>query len=151
MKQTNNNIVNAAVAAYEKGVNAVVEEKTGRKCFAFALYVGGELSKIITAGCWLTDEQAGEWANGMSLAALAFKKSASVAVYELQDNDVYQLVTTRNSHHNEHTIFKIHRSRIKGAEYTRPTSEEDNDFMSLEGWADLPFTSSDALPLGWSA
>lgn len=128
----------------------VKEAKTGRECYAFALYVAGELSHFITAGSWFTQEQAEDYASGMSLAALSFKKTASVAVYKLETDDVYKLCFTRNSHNRERTIFKIHKSRLEGRDYIRPTQDEERAFCGLYGLcASLPFSDPAAFPVGW--
>ena len=142
--------VNEIVTTYKNGTNDVKEKSTGRECYAFGLYVGGKLSKFMTANAWLTRDQALYYASGMSLAALSFKKSASIGVYRLQDNNSWQLVSTRNKHHNEHTIYKIHTSRLNGCEYIKPTGQEQTDFMSLPGWADLPINDPAALPIDWN-
>lgn len=128
----------------------VKEATTGRECYAFALYVGGELSHFITAGCWLSQDQAELWADGMSLAALNFKKTASVGVYKLETDDVYKLYTSRQSHNNEKTVFKIHKSRLEGRDYIRPNQDEQRAFYSLLGLcASLPVSGPAALPVGW--
>lgn len=129
----------------------VIEAKTGRKCYAFALYVGRELVKFITAGCWCTQQQAEDYASGMSLAALAFKKTASVSAYVLQHNGVYQLSFSRNCRSNEHTIFKIHKSRLNGTEYSSPSAAEESAYLDkclAEGAT--CFNTAACMPVGWN-
>jgi hypothetical protein len=129
----------------------VIEAKTGRKCYAFALYVGRDLVKFITAGCWCTQQQAEDYASCMSLAALAFKKTASVSAYVLQHNGIYQLSFSRNSRSNEHTIFKIHKSRLNGTEYISPSAAEESAYLDkclAEGAS--CFNTAACMPVGWN-
>ena len=149
---TGNKIVNDIVESYLKKETPkpVKEATTGRECYAFALYVNGDFSRFITANCWMTSQQANDYASGMSLAALAFKKTASVCIYKLEDNNVWQCYNSRNSHHNERTIFKIHKSRMNGCSLVKPTEEEQNEFMSLPHWWRLPISEASALPVGWN-
>lgn len=129
----------------------VIEAKTGRKCYAFALYVGRELQKFITAGCWCTQQQAEDYATGMQLAAMALRKTASVSAYVLQHDGVYQLAFSRNSRSNEHTIFKIHKSRLHGAEYISPSAAEERAYLDkclAEGANSI--STAAIMPVGWN-
>lgn len=128
-----------------------VTDTTGRKCYAFALYVGRELQKFITAGCWCTQQQAEDYATGMQLAAMALRKTASVSAYVLQLNGVYQLVFSRNSRSNEHTIFKIHKSRVNGPEYISPSDAEERAYLDkclAEGANSI--STAAIMPVGWN-
>lgn len=116
--------------------------ETDRNCFAFALYIGRELSRFLTVGAWYTQEQAERVADGMALAALSFKKTASIAVYILQDNGVYKLFTTRQNH--GFALNYIHKSRISGRDYLTPTKEEDSLIYSRG------YIGASALPVGWN-
>lgn len=115
--------------------------ETERNCFAFALYIGRELSRFLTVGAWYTQEQAERVADGMALAALSFKKTASIAVYILQNNGVYKLHTTRQNH--GFALNYIHKSRINGRDYLAPTEEEDSLIYSRG------YIGASALPVGW--
>ena len=149
---TGNKVVNEIVASYLKKEvpQPVKEAKTGRECYAFALYVNGEFSRFITANCWMTREQAADYASGMSLAALAFKKTAAVCIYKLEDNNVWQCYDSRNSHNNERTIFKIHQSRMDGCNLVKPSDAEQKEFLSLPHWWRLPIDDATVLPIGWN-
>jgi hypothetical protein len=87
----------------------------------------------------------------MSLAALAFKKTASVSAYVLQHNGIYQLSFSRNSRSNEHTIFKIHKSRLNGTEYISPSAAEESAYLDkclAEGAS--CFNTAACMPVGWN-
>lgn len=128
-----------------------VTDTTGRKCYAFALYVGRELQKFITAGCWCTQQQAEDYATGMQLAAMALRKTASVSAYVLQHDGVYQLAFSRNSRSNEHTIFKIHKSRLQSTEYISPSDAEESAYLDkcLAEGAHCIATAA-IMPVGWN-
>lgn len=149
MNTTTNGTTAAQVESIVKSVSEslkscrpISEEKTGRQCFAFALYIGRELSQFLTVGAWYTQEQADRVADGMALAALSFKKTASIAVFILQDNGVYKLYTTRQNH--GFSLNYIHKSRISGREYLAPTKEEDRLIYSRV------YIGASALPVGWN-
>lgn len=149
MNTTTNGTTAAQVESIVKSVSEslkscrpVSEEKTGRQCFAFALYIGRELSRFLTVGAWYTQEQAERVADGMALAALSFKKTASIAVYILQNNGVYKLHTTRQNH--GFSLNYIHKSRINGRDYLAPTEEEDSLIYSRG------YIGASALPVGWN-
>lgn len=129
----------------------VIEANTGRKCYAFALYVGREFQKFITANCWCTKQQAEDYATGMQLAAMALRKTASVSAYVLQHNGVYQLSFSRNSRSNEHTIFKIHKSRVNGVNLIMPSEAEERAYMDycLATGARCINTAA-CMPVGWN-
>lgn len=68
-----------------------VEDGTGRQCYAYVINVGGEPYKMAACGWWGTPDTMKHQACAMSAAARAFKKTASVLVYELCDDDNYYL------------------------------------------------------------
>ena len=148
---TGNEIVNATAAAYLRGTEPVKEESTGRECYAFGLYVGGELTRFVTANCWMHQKEAKDYALGMALAARAFRNTASIGIYKLENNDVWQLMETICRHStNERTVFKIHTSRVKGCDFVKPTQEEERAFIALADFHRLPFQDVAALPIGWN-
>jgi hypothetical protein len=155
MNTTTNGTTAAQVESIVKSVSEslmscrpVSEEKTGRQCFAFALYIGRELSRFLTVGAWYTQEQAERVADGMALAALSFKKTASIAVYILQNNGVYKLHTTRQNH--GFALNYIHKSRISGREYLAPTEEENRVICGRIDADCVRFVGASALPVGWN-
>ncbi len=125
-----------------------VTDKDGRHCYAFVLYVGGEISRILAAGWWSTYNDAETTTSGMAVAAVAFKKTAAVVAYELQDNDVYELMTTRNVGSRDRLCFKIHRSRIEAGKYIAPTQEEQKEYFSM-GNSDI-YAGAECMPVGWN-
>lgn len=154
MNTTTNGTTAAQVESIVKSVSEslkscrpVIEKGTGRQCFTFALYIGRELSRFLTVGAWYTDEQADRVADGMALAALSFKKTASIAVYKLQDNDVYKLYNTRQG--CGRALAFIHRSRISGREYFAPTEEEDRAIYGRINYGVIRYAGASVLPIGW--
>lgn len=149
---TGNQYADRLAAEYnaEKKPEPIREDKTGRECYAFALYVNGEFTRFITAESWHTKQEAEAYASGMSLCALAFRRTASIAVYKKESNDVWQLYTTRQSFNRDRMYYKIHASRLKGCELVKPTEEEERAFTALPNFHRLPFMDVTALPVGWN-
>lgn len=149
---TGNEYADRLAAEYnaEKKPEPIREDKTGRECYAFALYVNGEFTRFITAESWHTKQEAEAYASGMSLCALAFRRTASIAVYKKESNDVWQLYYTRQSFNRDRMYYKIHASRLKGCELVRPTEDEERAFTALPNFHRLPFMDVAALPVGWN-
>lgn len=151
--KTNYNNINESANQVKNSEQArkqpqAVTDKNGRNCYAFVLYVGGEISRILAAGWRSTYNDAETTTSGMAVAAVAFKKTAAVVAYELQDNDVYELMTTRNAGSRDRLCFKIHRSRIESGKYIAPTQEEQKEYFSM-GNSDI-YAGAECMPVGWN-
>ena len=131
-----------------KSCRPIREKGTGRECYAFAIYINRELSRFLTFAAWYTEEQAERVADGMALAALSFKKTASIAVYKLQDNFIYKLHTTRQNCNG--IAFYIHKTRIRGGKYLAPTKEENRIIYGRIDVGGMRFVGASALPVGWN-
>ena len=127
-------------------VKAVREESTGRECYAFALYVKGEIKQFITADWWMNQHDAERTAEGMAVAARMTAKTAGVAVYQLQDNGEYWLIAERDLY-AERTLFKFHKSRLNFPHFIAPTHEEEREAHRRNLW-DF-YSGADRLPVGW--
>lgn len=136
---TSNNIQN-------QEPKAVREAKTGRECYAFALYVKGEIKQFICAEWWMKHEDALRAAEGMAITARISHKTAGIGIYQLQDNGEYWLTDTRNLH-ADRTRFKFHKSRLQFPNFVAPTHEEEREAHRLDCW-DF-YNGADRLPLGW--
>jgi hypothetical protein len=144
MKTTANGMTAAQVT--QKEVKAVREESTGRECYAFALYVKGEIKQFITAEWWMNQHDAERTAEGMAVAARMTTKTAGVAVYQLQDNGEYWLIADKNLY-ADRTRFKFHKSRLRFPLFIAPTREEEREAHRRNVW-DF-YNGADRLPLGW--
>ena len=136
---TSNNIQN-------QEPKAVREAKTGRECYAFALYVKGEIKQFICAEWWMKHEDALRAAEGMAITARISHKTAGIGIYQLQDNGEYWLTDTRDLH-ADRTRFKFHKSRLQFPNFVAPTHEEEREAHRLDCW-DF-YNGADRLPLGW--
>ena len=71
---------------------AVVEAKTGRRCYTYIIAVSGRLWSLCAREWWGTPEGMHQNAASMATAARIFRHTAAVAVYELRDDDYYYYV-----------------------------------------------------------
>lgn len=71
---------------------AVVEAKTGRRCYTYIIAVSGRLWSLCAREWWGTPEGMLQNAASMATAARIFRHTAAVAVYELRDDDYYYYV-----------------------------------------------------------
>lgn len=124
-----------------------VTDKGDRQCYAFILYVGGEISRVLTCGWWSSYNDAERTADGMAVAAVAFKKTAAVVAYALQDNDVYELMITRNVGSRDRVLYKIHRSRLESGKYIAPTKEEQTEYFNQKDHD--RYSGAECMPVGW--
>lgn len=125
----------------------IVTDKGGRQCYAFILYVGGEISRVLTCGWWSSYNDAERTADGMAVAAVSFKKTAAVVAYALQDNDVYELMITRNVGSRDRVLYKIHRSRLESGKYIAPTKEEQTEYFNQKDHD--RYSGAECMPVGW--
>lgn len=151
--KTNINNNNESANRVNNREQAIKEPQTitdaqGRQCYAFVLYISGEISRVLTCGWWAAPTDAERTAEGMAIAARAFKKTAGVVAYALQDNDIYQLMFTKAISGRGCLSFKIHRSRIESGKYIAPTPEEQKEYFSMDH--DDRYTGAECMPVGWN-
>lgn len=125
-----------------------ITDAQGRQCYAFVLYIGGEISRVLTCGWWAAPTDAERTAEGMAIAARAFKKTAGVVAYALQDNDIYQLMFTKAISGRGCLSFKIHCSRLESGRYIAPTQDEQRQYFTLPNRD--RYTGAECMPTGWN-
>lgn len=68
-----------------------------RRSYAYILCIGGKLKKVIGKGWWSTKKQMLMQMGAMNAAAFAFKKTASILVYEKRGGEDDNVWTHANA------------------------------------------------------
>ncbi len=69
-----------------------IEEKGGRRCYAYFIAISGHLWSLIAKEWWGTSNKMISNAYSMSATVKIFRRSAGIAVYELRHDDCFHFV-----------------------------------------------------------